>query len=423
MNAVHSTLIQAKLASKSLISADRNAALAAMRAGFDAQTDLILQANAVDCARAKQSGISDALLDRLTLTPARMRAISESFLQVIALPDPLYTPEWSQIAEVAPNATDQQAWRHANGMRIRKVPTPFGVIGIVFESRPNVAADAAMLSIKAGSAVVLRGSSSALASNTAIVHAMQTGLAQHHFDPDVVSLLQSGERAEVKDLLTARGLVDLVIPRGSSQLIQFVIQHASVPVIETGAGICHLYVQASANLLHALAILKNGKLQRPGVCNSLETLLVDRSIAAEFLPIAFAALSNVQWRCCESGCAYVPTSLVANESDFATEHLDLILNCKIVEGFDEALAHIEKYSTGHSEVICTQIPALAQRFQQQVDAAAVYVNASTRFTDGFEFGFGAEIGISTQKLHARGPMGLSQMCSYKYLIDGEGQIR
>jgi glutamate-5-semialdehyde dehydrogenase len=293
----------------------------------------------------------------------------------------------------------------------------------VFESRPNVTADAAMLAIKAGSAVVLRGSTSALASNAAIVRAMQTGLAENGFDADIVSLLQSGDRSEVKELLTARGLVDLVIPRGSSQLIQFVVQNASVPVIETGAGICHLYVETTADLDKALAILQNGKMQRPGVCNALETLLVDQTIAAKFLPAAFSALSNVQWRCCPRAKAFVPDSLQANEADFATEHLDLILNCKIVDGMEDALQHIERYSTGHSEAICTQNSDLAKHFQQQVDAAAVYVNASTRFTDGFEFGFGAEIGISTQKLHARGPMGLNEMCSYKYLIEGEGQIR
>jgi glutamate-5-semialdehyde dehydrogenase len=411
MNAVRGVLFQAKLAAKTLLGADRNAALAAMRAGINSQAQTILHANHIDCARAEQSGTTLPLIDRLRLSEARLQAISDSFAQVIALADPLQS-----------HALNAKTWKHANGMRIRKVPVPFGVIGIVFESRPNVTADAAMLAIKAGSAVILRGSSSALNSNIAIVQAMQNALSDAGFDPNIVSLLQSGERAEVLELLQARGLVDLVIPRGSSQLIQFVVQNARVPVIETGAGICHLYVQASADFEQALRILQNGKTQRPGVCNSLETLLVDAEIANQFLPRARALLADVQWRGCTKSAAIIDTH-PATDVDFATEHLDLILNCKVVTDLDEALQHISLYSTQHSEVICTSNDDLALRFQREVDAAAVYVNASTRFTDGFEFGFGAEIGISTQKLHARGPMGLAEMCTYKYLIDGEGQTR
>jgi glutamate-5-semialdehyde dehydrogenase len=390
---------------------DRNACLMAMRQGIVDSETAILSANQQDVENAKQTNMSDALLDRLALSQTRLTQLIASFDQVIALPDPV--------------GRTLTQWQHANGMTMRKISVPFGVIGMIYESRPNVTVDAAMLCVKAGSAVILRGSSNALASNRALTTAMQQGLQSAGLRADVMHTLDSGDRREVDALLQARGKIDLLIPRGGAALIAHVVENARVPVIETGTGVCHLYVHASADLPAALAILRNGKVQRPGVCNALESLLIDASIAKEFCALAVPALQaeHVEMRGCQRFCALVPSAKLASHEDYAAEFLDLILSVKIVDDLDHAIQHIQQFGTQHSEVICCTDPAVAQQFQQEIDAAAIYVNASSRFTDGFEFGFGAEIGISTQKMHARGPMGLAEMVSYKYLIDGQGQIR
>jgi glutamate-5-semialdehyde dehydrogenase len=404
-------LIAAKTAARSLLSADRNAMLTAIAAALKTQHALILQANHADVQAARASGMSEALLDRLALTPARLDSIIASISDVANLPDPL--------GHVLAH------WQHPNGMQIRKRSVPFGVIGVIYESRPNVTVDAAVLCLKAGSAVVLRGSSNTLASNRALTEAMRAGLECVGADPNVITLVDSTERSEVTAMLNARGKIDLLIPRGGAALIQHVIEHARVPVIETGTGVCHLYVHASADLDQALAILLNGKVQRPGVCNSLETLLVDVAIAPQFLPPTFAALTQagVEIRACGISQTYAPKAQLATDADYVSEFLDLVIAVKVVANIDSALAHIDQFSTLHSEVICAQDAAAIQQFCEQVDAACVYANASTRFSDGFEFGFGAEIGISTQKMHARGPMGLREIVTYKYVIDGSGQVR
>jgi glutamate-5-semialdehyde dehydrogenase len=411
---LNTLLTAAKTAARSLLSADRNAMLAAIAAALKTQRALILLANDTDVQAARANGMSNALLDRLVLTPARLDSIIASVLDVINLPDPL--------GHVLAH------WQHPNGMQIRKRSVPFGVIGVIYESRPNVTVDAAMLCLKAGSAVVLRGSSNTLASNRALTHAMRAGLEALGTDPNAITLVDSAERSDVTEMLNARGKIDLLIPRGGAALIKHVIENARVPVIETGTGVCHLYVHASADIDQALAILLNGKVQRPGVCNSLETLLVDAAIAAQFLPRAFTALTQagVEIRACAISQTYASNASntqLATDADYEREFLDLIIAVKVVVDIDSALAHIARFSTQHSEVICARDGAAIQQFCEQVDAACVYANASTRFSDGFEFGFGAEIGISTQKMHARGPMGLREMVTYKYVIDGSGQVR
>jgi len=310
-----------------------------------------------------------------------------------------------------------------------KRSVPFGVIGVIYESRPNVTVDAAVLCLKAGSAVLLRGSASALQTNRCVAKAMRQGLADVGADPDAINLVDSIDRASVTEMLTARGKIDLLIPRGGAALIAHVVENARVPVIETGTGVCHLYVHPSADFEQALAILMNGKTQRPGVCNALETLLVDAAIAKDFLPLCLPALqaAGVDVRGCartqEIANALGIAINAATEQDYAAEFLDLVIAVKVVANLDAALAHIAQFGTQHSEVICAQDQSAIQRFSNEIDAAAVYANASSRFTDGFEFGFGAEIGISTQKMHARGPMGLREMVTYKYLINGSGQVR
>ena len=408
---IEQILENARRASRTLGSADRVAMLLAIREALTLATDTVMQANVLDVALAEAQGMSAPMLDRLSLDRARWAQILASIDAVAKLPDPL--------------GVQLDAFEHANGMRLRKITVPFGVIGIVFESRPNVAVDASILALKAGSAVVLRGSSSALNTNRALVNAMRAGLLAAGVDRCAISLIDSSDRAHVTALLHARGKVDLVIPRGGAELIAHVVENARVPVIETGVGVCHLYVHSSADLTQARAILLNGKVSRPGVCNSLETLLVDSAIAAEFLQDAFVELvaAGVEIRGDQRVCALSNLAVLATEDDFGREFLDLILAVKVVDGMEEALAHIERHSTRHSEAICATDDAACARFESAVDAAAVYVNASTRFTDGFEFGFAAEIGISTQKMHARGPMGLREIVTWKYLISGQGQVR
>lgn len=405
------TLENARRAARTLPAADRNALLRAIANALTAATHDVLSANALDLAQAREQGTSAPLLDRLALNEARWHAIIASIDQVIALPDP--------VGQLLSQFT------HANGMQVRKLSVPFGVIAMVYESRPNVTVDAAILGLKAGSAMVLRGSSSALRTNQAMVQAMRGALEAMGADPNAITLIDSPERDAVTQLLQARGLVDLVIPRGGAALIAHVLAHARVPVIETGTGVCHLYVHRSADLVQSLAILINGKTQRPGVCNALETLLIDSEIAAEFIPLAAGALAarGVEIRGDEQFCSIWPEATRATAADYAAEFLDLIIAVRVVSGLTEALEHIARFSTQHSEVICARDAGAIAKFCAEVDAAAVYANASSRFTDGFEFGFGAEIGISTQKMHARGPMGLREIVTYKYVIDGSGQVR
>ncbi|MBB6098395.1 glutamate-5-semialdehyde dehydrogenase [Deinobacterium chartae] len=411
MSDVASLLQRAQQARRGLGALPRDAALEAAARRLRAQQDQILEANARDVARERERGTPEPLIDRLRLDSSRLEGICEGLRQVRALPDPL--------------GRVQDGWTHPQGMRIERVAVPFGVVAVIYESRPNVTVDAAALILKAGSACVLRGSSSALESNRALVAALRAGLEEAGLPSDAVQLVDSADRSSVNALLTARGLVDLVIPRGGAGLIRTVVENARVPVIETGVGNCHLFVERSADLEMALEILINGKVQRPGVCNALETLLVDREIAPAFLPRAVRALRahGVELRGDEDARTYAPGVEAASDADWDTEYLDLILAIRVVDGVEGALAHIARHGSGHSEVIVTRDLAAAQAFQDGVDAAAVYVNASSRFTDGFEFGFGAEIGISTQKLHARGPMGLRELVSYQYRVTGHGQIR
>lgn len=408
---VDALLAAAREASRGLARADRDAALLTMADAIEHHAAGILEANARDVVAERGRGTSEALLDRLGLDVERLRSIADGCRQVAALPDPL-----GRVLD---------GWRLANGLNVRKVTAPFGVIALIYESRPNVTVDASALAVKAGSAMVLRGSSNALSSNRALVAAMRAGLATAGLPENVVQLVDSADRALVTALLEARGRVDLVIPRGGAGLIRHVVENARVPVVETGVGNCHVYVHASADLAMAESIIYNAKVQRPGVCNAAETLLVDAAVAGAFLPGALARLraAGVELRGCERTRALVADVAPAGESDWETEYLDLTLAVRVVDGLDEALAHIARYGTQHSEAIVTRDLASAERFRSEVDAAAVYVNASTRFTDGYAFGFGAEIGISTQKLHARGPMGLAEIVTYKYLVDGEGQVR
>jgi len=394
-----------------LTTAQKNDALLAVADALVRNSDAILAANEEDLQRGRDNGTSSSLLDRLALTHARIEGIAEGLRQIVELPDPV-----GDVLETI---------NRPNGLHIIKRRVPLGVIGIVYEARPNVTVDAMGLCLKTGNAVVLRGGSSALSSNRQILKIIHEALAGTQVPVDAVQLIEDPNRASVDEMLKLNGLLDVVIPRGGSSLIQTVVQNATVPVIETGAGICHTYLDASADPVMATEIAMNAKVQRPSVCNSMETLLVHEAFAAQHL----VELANrfkeagVELRGDEAARQLISWAVPATDEDYATEYNDYILNVKIVRNLDEAMAHIARFGTKHSECIVTQDSANAERFQQEVDAAAVYHNASTRFTDGFEFGFGAEIGISTQKLHARGPMGLTALTSSKYIIQGNGQIR
>jgi len=404
-------LVNARRASRQLAAADRNGALYKIADALETHGAEIVRANAEDVKAERLKGTKEALIDRLTLTPERVEAMADAVRLVTKLPDPL-----NRIYE---------GWTLENGLRVQKVAVPFGVIGMIYESRPNVTVDAATLALKAGSAAVLRGSSNALNSNRVLVRVMREAIQSADLPKDAIQLVDSPDRELVTQLLSARGNVDLVIPRGGESLIQHVVQNAKVPTIETGTGNCHIFVDASADLQKAKNIIVNAKVQRPGVCNSAETLLVHKDVVASFLPDALGELSSqgVSLNADEHTREHFPDANVATETDWETEYLDYTLAVKVVDSVDEAIEHITIYGTQHSEAIVTSDMQNARKFQQQIDAAAVFVNASTRFTDGFAFGFGAEIGISTQKLHARGPMGLAEIVTYKYLIEGEGQIR
>lgn len=388
----------------------KNKALAYIADALLAHSDDILSANAEDLKRAKEKGMAPAMVDRLTLTKERIAAMAEGVRQVIELDDP--------------SGIVLDEFRRPNGLTIKKVSVPLGVIAIIFESRPNVTVDAAALCIKAGNACVLRGGSEAIASNTALTKVIREGLTAAGLPENSVNIIENTDRALVKELLTLRGFIDLAIPRGGAGLIRMVVDTATVPCIETGSGVCHVYVDKDADLSMAVNIVENAKVSRPSTCNSMETLLVHRDVAKEFLEKLAPVMKDdaVELRGDDKARA-VSAMKAADDEDWATEYNSLIMSVKVVDSLEEALDHIRRFSTHHSEAIVTADPETAKAFQMGVDSAAVYVNASTRFTDGFEFGFGAEIGISTQKLHVRGPMGLEALVSYKYLIDGQGQIR
>lgn len=388
----------------------KNSVLCAIAKELLRNTDEIIGINKLDIDSARKSGISEAMIDRLTLNEKRIADIAEGIDKVVDLPDPT--------GEVISEKT------LPNGLRVRKVSVPMGVIGIIFESRPNVTVDAAALCFKAGSAVILRGGSIAINTNKYLVELMRKTIAEHGLPEDCVQLVEDISHDTANAMMCADKYIDLLIPRGGKNLIQTVVENATVPVIQTGAGNCHVFVDESADLDMAVNIVNNAKTQRPSVCNAIESILVHKSIAPEF----FKKLDEL-WR---GGVAIVgdektaeniKVEKIADDEDYAAEFLELKLSSKVVSGVDEAIEHINKFGTGHSECIVTNSEENAELFQREIDAAAVYVNASTRFTDGFEFGLGAEIGISTQKLHARGPMGLAAIISYKYLINGKGQIR
>ena len=388
----------------------KNKALAYIADALMAHSDAILSANAEDLKRAKEKGMAPAMVDRLTLTKERISAMAEGVRQVIDLRDP--------------SGIVLDEFTRPNGLAIKKVSVPLGVIAIIFESRPNVTVDAAALCIKAGNACVLRGGSEAIASNTALTSVIRQGLKAAGLPENSVNIIENTDRALVRELLTLRGFIDLAIPRGGAGLIRMVVDTATVPCIETGSGVCHVYVDKDADLSMAVKIVENAKVSRPSTCNAMETLLVHRDVAKEFLEMLAPVMDSdaVELRGDDEARA-VRAMKAADDDDWATEYNSLIMSVKVVGSLDEALSHIRRFSTHHSEAIVTENPDTAKAFQKAVDSAAVYVNASTRFTDGFEFGFGAEIGISTQKLHVRGPMGLTALVSYKYLIDGQGQIR
>lgn len=394
-----------------LTTEQKNAALLLMADALVTEQQAIIEANAKDLERGKQLGTSASLLDRLALNESRIAAIAEGLRQIAELPDPI--------------GDTLEDFERPNGLRIRKIRVPLGVIGIIYEARPNVTVDAAGLCLKTGNAVVLRGGSSALFSNEKIVEVLHIALRRSAIPADALQLILSSDRSSVDEMLKLNGLIDVLIPRGGHSLIQNVVNNASVPVIETGAGVCHTFIDESAQLEMAISIGLNAKTQRPSVCNAMETLLVHEAAAAKHLNAIADAFTgaNVELRGDERARAIVPNMLTAEAADWGTEYGDYILSVKVVKDLDEALEHIREFGTMHSECIVTEDASNAERFLQEVDAAAVYHNASTRFTDGFEFGFGAEIGISTQKLHARGPMGLPALTSTKYRIYGSGQIR
>lgn len=413
MSAFHDQAVAARTAARELATLPRGRKDAVLHAMADALATAeaeVLAANAQDVAAAKENGTAQAMIDRLSLDPQRIAGMVQGLRDLASLADP--------VGDVLRGFTT------AAGVRITQVRVPFGVVGIIYEARPNVTADAAGICLKSGNAALLRGSSSALHSNLAVVDALRTGLVQQGINPDAVSLVEGG-REVTGEMMTARGLVDVLIPRGGAGLINAVVSGSTVPVIETGTGNCHLYVDAAADQQMALEIMLNAKTQRPSVCNALETLLVHADIADEFVPKAMAALTaaGVTVHGDESIIGFDPAIVAATPTEYDAEYLSLDLAARVVSSLDEAIEHIREHTSGHSETIVTNDLAVANRFTAEVDAAAVLVNASSRFVDGGEFGFGAEIGISTQKLHARGPMALPEMTSTKYVVVGSGQIR
>lgn len=415
MGTTQEQLALARSAKKSINTAStalKNQALEAMASQLLKATEAILAANQIDMEAARGK-ISEVMLDRLFLDQERIAGMAQGIRALIDLPDPIGEVLDTEVLE--------------NGLEIQKVRVAMGVIGIIYESRPNVTSDAAALAIKSGNAVVLRTGKDAFHSAQAIVTALKAGLEEAGLNPDLLQLIQDTSRASSLAMMKAKGYLDLLIPRGGAGLIQAVVENAIVPVIETGTGIVHVYVDKEADFQKALAIIENAKTSRPSVCNAMEVLLVDRAIASDFLPLVKERLvddreRSVELRLDEQAQAII-SGTAAQEQDFDTEFLDYILAVKVVDGVEEAVDHIEAHSTHHSDAIVTENHETATYFTKQVDSAAVYVNASTRFTDGGQFGLGCEMGISTQKLHARGPMGLREMTSYKYIVSGNGQVR
>ncbi|MPV89375.1 glutamate-5-semialdehyde dehydrogenase [Georgenia ruanii] len=407
----------AKHASRALATATRaqkDAALHAMADALVAGAARIIEANGADLERGRDAGMKTSLLDRLALDADRIGAIADALRELAALPDP--------VGEVVRGST------LPNGLRLRQVRVPMGVVGMIYEARPNVTVDAAGLALKSGNAVILRGGSAAASSNAVIVEILADALAARGLPRELVQSIDAHGRAGAVELMRARGLVDVLVPRGGADLIQTVVRESVVPVIETGVGNCHVYVDAGADVAQAVPIVLNSKTQRTGVCNAAETLLVHRDVAGEFLPAVLEALraKDVTIHGDDATAAAAPAGLrlePATEADWETEYLSLDLAVKVVDSLDEALEHIRRYSSGHTEVICTRDLGAARRFTTELDAAALIVNASSRFTDGGQFGLGAEIGISTQKLHARGPMGLAELTTTTWIVEGDGQIR
>ena len=404
----------AKIAGYKLVSVDtitKNNALEAIARALEEKAEEIIKANNIDIDNAEKNGIRKAMIDRLTLTKERIKDISEGVRQVKSLSDP--------IGEVV------KMWKRPNGLMIGQKRVPMGVIAIIYEARPNVTVDAAVLCLKTSNACILRGGSEAINSNKAIMKIIQDAAYGAGIPEGALNIIEDTSRETATQLMKMNGYIDLLIPRGGKGLIKSVVENATVPVVETAAGNCHVYVDSDADLDMALKIVLNAKTQRPSVCNAAETLLVDTAIADEFIPMVFNALKekNVEIRADKKSKSIFSDVNDATDEDYYTEYNDYIIAVKIVDGIDEAIAHINKYHTKHSEAIVTNNYEHSQKFLNEVDAAAVYVNASTRFTDGFEFGFGAEIGISTQKMHARGPMGLESLTSIKYVVYGDGQIR
>ena len=391
---------------------EKNKVLEAIAQVLLENSDAILAENEKDIANARDNGISETMVDRLRLTKERIKGIADACMELVNLEDP--------VGEVLQGSV------RPNGMRITKVRVPMGVIGIIYESRPNVTVDAGALCLKSGNAAILRGGKEAIHSNMILVNLMQRALETSGFAKETIQLVEDTSREVSTQMMQANGYIDVLIPRGGAGLIQAVVQNATVPGIETGTGNCHIYVDDSADLEMAVQITDNGKTQRPSVCNALETCLVHKDVADKFLPMLQKVFEKhqVEIRGCERTKAILGDSVVlATPQDYATEFLDYIMSIKVVDSIEEAIAHIRKYSTGHSECIITESYRHAEQFQKEIDSACVYVNCSTRFTDGGEFGLGAEIGISTQKLHVRGPMGLKELTTMKYLINGSGQIR
>lgn len=407
-------MLLAKDASRStglLSDAAKSRALRAIAAAIENDADAVVAANAEDLERGRAEGLSPSLLDRLRLDHPRVAALASAVRDIAALPDP--------VGRVLETRT------LPNGVGLTKVAVPFGVVGAIYEARPNVTVDIAALALRSGNAVVLRGGSAAETTNAALVRAMRDALAQEGLDPEAIQTVDAFGREGARELMQARGIVDVLVPRGSAQLIETVVTESSVPVIETGAGVVHIFLDATAPLDWSRDIVVNAKVQRPSVCNSVETVLVHRDAAARLVPEIVAALqlSGVTVHGDAAARSLAPGIVPATDDDWATEYLSLDVSLRIVEDIDEALAHIRRYSTGHTESIITTDEGNAERFLAEVDSAVVMVNASTRFTDGGEFGFGAEVGISTQKLHARGPMGLAELTSTKWLARGSGQVR
>lgn len=414
MTEVEKKCIAAKEASKGLAvmgTAKKNAALLAMADSFARHSGYLKEENAKDLEAAKAAGIGSAMLKRLELTDDKIEQMADGVRQIATLPDP--------VGETI------QGYIRPNGMEVLKVRVPIGVIGIIYESRPNVTADAAALCLKAGNAVILRGGKEAIRSNLAIASLIRQALKDAGVPEGAVQMIETTDRAAANELMKMKPYIDCLIPRGGKGLIQAVVENSTIPVIEHGDGNCHMYVDDSADVKMATDLAFNAKVQNPSVCNAMETMLVSEKIAADFLPEICERLTaaGVELRGCDKTRQFCPTALAATDEDWETEYLDLVLSIRVVGGIDDAIAHIDKYGSRHTEAIVTNNLSNANRFSNEVDAAAVFVNVSTRFTDGYEFGKGAEMGISTQKLHARGPMGLEEITTYKYVINGNGQMR